>query len=120
MSKLRLILLSTPRLLGEGLEYLLSGLEEVEYQVLPLDLEAAHSSFQVFNPDLLLVVENAGCSDEAASFVGCLLENYPGLPVLRVSLEHKDLRLFTSRSLPASRQKLVEAIQSLEIQPRQE
>jgi DNA-binding NarL/FixJ family response regulator len=118
VEKRRVLLLWVQPLLGEGLEHILRGLEDVKLigpwvmdsQVLSRLSEAA--------PDIVLVAEGAGREGESVtSLFAQLLERYPDLPVVRISLEQNAVRVYTSRTLPARSADLIEAIRSLPVQP---
>jgi hypothetical protein len=67
-------------------------------------------------PDIVLVAEGAGREGESVtSLFAQLLERYPDLPVVRISLEQNAVRVYTSRTLPARSADLIEAIRSLPV-----
>jgi len=119
MGKRRVLLLCGQPLLSESLENILSKVEDVELigpwvpdaQTLVRLSEGA--------PDIVLVAEEEGGRESAASLTAQILDHYPDIPVIRVGLAQDTLRLYTSRSLPpveftdARSADLIEAIRSL-------
>ncbi len=118
MDKRRVLLLCSQSLLGEGLERILGGLEDVEL-IGPWVLESQVLS-RLFEavPDIVVVAE--GEREDAGSVTSLtaqILESYPDLPVVRIGLEQNAVRVYTSRTLPARSVDLIEAIRNLPVQP---
>ena len=113
MGKRRVALVCNKHLLGESLEHILGNLEDVELigawtcdaQLLP------HLSNQPI--DLLLIADEEPPSDQTTHLTVQILEAYPDLPVIRVTLGQNVLRIYTSHTLPARSADLVEAIRRL-------
>lgn len=118
MDKRRVLLLCSQSLLGEGLERILGGLEDVEL-IGPWVLESQVLS-RLFEavPDIVVVAE--GEREDAGSVTSLtaqILESYPDLPVVRIGLEQNAVRVYTSRTLPARSVDLIAAIRNLPVQP---
>lgn len=109
-TKRRVLLLCTQPLLGDGLQAILRGVEDVEL-IGPLVLDAqAAVRVQESRPDVMLLAEEGGESSPADRLTARLLEQCPDVPAIRVRLEQDTIRLHTSWTLPASRADLIEAI----------
>jgi hypothetical protein len=113
MEKLRVFMLCEKHLLGESLEHILlqssdvdlQGCEGLDERVLPQ---------LVANPPDLLVIADEGLSGDQASWLTTrILELLPSLPVLRVTLERNELRIYTSQSLPARSADLIDLFHRL-------
>jgi len=117
MAKRRVLLLCAQPLLGEGLETILSRLEDMELsgpwapdaQVMDRLLKDV--------PDIVLVVEKEKEDQSITSLMTGILERYPDLPVVRIGLVQNVIRLYTSRTLPARSADLIETIRSLPARP---
>lgn len=113
MEKLRVFMLCERHLLGESLEHILRTAAEVDLQGC-LGLDEKVLPRLVENPPDLLVIADEGLSGEQTSQLTTrILELLPNLPVLRVTLERNDLRIYTSRSLPARSTDLIDLIHRL-------
>ena len=113
IEKRRVLLLCTQPLLGDGLQAILGGLEDVEL-IGPLVLDAQALDRVAENkPDVMLIAEEGGESLSATSLTARILEHYPDVPVIRVGLRQDTIRLHTSRTLPARSADLIEAIRRL-------
>jgi DNA-binding NarL/FixJ family response regulator len=120
MDKRRVLLLWVQPLLGEGLEHILRGLEDVEL-IGPWDLDSgALSRLSEEAPDIVIVADGEREKGESvASLTAQILERYPDLPIVRIGLEQNALRIYTSRTLPARSADLIEAIRGLPLHPHQ-
>lgn len=109
----RVLLLCTEPLLGDGLGVILGGLEDIEL-VGPLALdERAVRRVQRLQPDLVLIAEDGGEGSAGTHFTARLLAHCPDVPVIRVGLREDTIHLLTSRTVPARRTELIEAIRRL-------
>lgn len=117
MEKRRVLLLCVQPLLGEGLEHILSRLEDVEL-IGPWVLDSrVLSRLSDEAPDIVLIAEQEGKREGVASLTAQILERYPDLPVVRIGLEQNTVRVYTSHTLPARSADLIEAIRSLPVHP---
>jgi len=119
MDKKRVVLVWVESLLGEGLEHILRGLEEVEL-IGPWNLEPqVLSRLSQETPDVVLVAGDEGEHEAMASLTARILDQYPDLPVVRIGLEQNTVRVYTTHTLPAHSADLIETIRSLPVlQPR--
>ncbi|MEB2344387.1 MAG: hypothetical protein OZ948_06595 [Deltaproteobacteria bacterium] len=109
----RVLLLCTEPLLGDGLGAILGGLEDIELVgPLALDERAVRRAGRL-QPDLVLLAEDGGGASAGTHFVARLLAHCPDVPVIRVGLREDTIHLLTSRTVPASRTELIEAIRRL-------
>jgi len=118
VDKRRVLLLWVQPLLGEGLEHILRGLEDVEL-IGPWVLDSGVlSRLSEAAPDIVIVADGDGEEGErVVSLTAQILECYPDLPVVRIGLEQNTVRVYTSRTLPARSADLIEAIRSLPVHP---
>ena len=109
----RVLLLCCQSLLGESLQAILSGEEDVELigpwqperQMLAQVVEAA--------PDVIIVAEEDKVAATTAALTAEILAQCPSIPVIRVGLAHSVVQLYTSSTLPARSSDLMRAIRSL-------
>ena len=113
MDKRRVLLVCAQPLLGEGLEHILRGLEDVEL-IGPWGLDSgALSRLPQAEPDIVLIADGEG----VVSLIAHILERYPNLPVLHIGLEQNAVRMYTSRRLPTRSADLIGVIRGLPLQP---
>lgn len=113
MEKLRVFLLCEKHLLGESLEHILRNATEVDLQgCFGLD-EVVLPRLAENPPDLLVIADEGFSGDQTNQLTTRILELMPNLPVLRVTLARNDLRIYTSRSLPARSADLIDLIHRL-------
>ncbi len=121
MKKHYVALFYVQSLLGEGLQYLLGKLSDVNI-LGPWILDATalqHLSTQL--PDIVVIADEGIGEDDphshgAALLTAQILEKYVGLPVVQVLLEHNQVRIYKSHTVPARGADLIEAIRTLCIQ----
>jgi len=113
MEKQRVLLLCTQPLFGEGLEAMLRELENVE--VVGPWAPGPHVLAQLAGeePGLILIAE--GEQEDWAALTTRILEQMPGLPVIRIQSKGNVVRLYTSRALPARVADIMEAVQGLTV-----
>lgn len=113
MGKHRVLLLCDQPLLSESLEYILGQVEDVE--LLGSHVLGTHVPARLWEevPDIVLLVEEDGEAESAASLMAQILELHPDLPIVRIGLTQNVIRLYTSRTLPARSADLIEAIRTL-------
>lgn len=115
MEKRRVLLLRSQHLLGESLERILDGLEDVQVVgVRPLDMSAA-TPLPENPPDLLLIADEEPSGELVTTLTVRYLEAFPNLPIVRVKLDRSILQLYTSQTLPARVTDLVEIIRHIPI-----
>lgn len=104
-------------LLCDGLEIILGEREDIEI-VGRLDMTIDDGlEIETGDPDVVLL---AGCElphPEAAlpEHVARVLERYPDLPIVGISLERDSVRVHTTRTLPARASELLALIRSLPV-----
>lgn len=115
MEERRVLLLSAHSLLGESLENVLRQVEDVEL-IGPRVLDGnALARLPESAPDIVLIAEDEGECERAASVTSQILEQHPDLPIVRVGWAQNEIRLYTSQALPARSAELIETIRSLPI-----
>jgi DNA-binding NarL/FixJ family response regulator len=113
MRKRHILLLCVESLFGESLERILGQLEDVEL-VGPYLLDAdALDRLPEDAPDVAVIVHEDENLQKTVSLTSRILERYPGLAIVRVGLQENVMRVYASRTLPASRADLIEVIRSL-------
>jgi hypothetical protein len=113
--KRRVLLMHEGHLLGEILEHILTGLQEVDLVgVWPLEASSV-SSIAAQNLDLLLIAEETGSEERLSALTIHILENCANLPIFRVKLDCNELRIYTSQALPARVADLAERIRQIPI-----
>lgn len=112
----RRLLLSAHPLLSEGLTRLLRDKEDVVL-VGPLPVEGFRSAdLPQHAPDLVLVAGQDADDPGASALLVDLLHAFPDLPVAQIGLSAGNtVRVYTSRTLPASSADLLSMIRSLPV-----
>jgi hypothetical protein len=113
MEKWQALLLCEQPLLGESLEHTLSNLADVELvgcwtlddSVLPRLLNQ--------EIDLVIFAEADTPGEQVSRLTADLLDACPNLSIVRVALGRKDLRIYSSQSVPARTTDLVDLIHHL-------
>ena len=118
MKKHHVALFCSERLLGESLERLLSSLAEVDILGPWVIDESAIHHLEASLPQVVVIAdENIGAqnlySHQVSLLTTQILEKYAGLPVLQVFLEHNQVRIFNSHTVPARSEDLIKAIRNL-------
>ena len=113
MKKRRVVLLSEQDLLGESLEHVLGKAKDVELlgswtlddRVLP--------RLSQDTPDILIIAEEEPPGENVTRLTAQILEAYPNLPIIRVTLARNEMRIYTSQTLPARSADLIDLIRHL-------
>lgn len=116
MNEKRVALICSPHLLGESLIQLLSNLDEVHLlgpwpveETTLLNLKAHH-------PDLVLfATQSDSPHHKEQHFLSSILDICPDLPLVRATLAENCLRVYTTHTLPASSDDLMDLIRNLKI-----
>lgn len=113
MQKRRVALLSEQNLLGEILEDILLNSDDVEFigtwGLDDLDI----TRFAEISPGVLVIADEAPPSSRVNNHLASIQSSYPDIPIIRVTLEQNDLRVYTSQSKPARRAELIDLIRQL-------
>jgi len=111
MKKLRVILLASHRLLGEGLSNLLGDLTDVDL-VGPWVPDPEHlERISEENPDVILLVNEEVDTEQAIA--AQIIAKFPDYPLLQVSMEQSSVRVYTSETRLSSSAELIETIRQL-------
>jgi len=109
----RIVLISDPVLFSEGLQILLNNLEDVE---LMGPWEPAPGTLQHIaeeDPDVVMLVDGEPRSKAANSMLTAILESYPSLPIIHLTLLENRLQVYTTYTSPARKADLLEIIRQL-------
>jgi hypothetical protein len=115
MERRRVALLCAQQLLGESLEHTLRKAGDItllgpwaldEQVLFHLSGSAA---------DIVLIVEAEDMPHEAVMITAEILERFPALPIIRVTLEQNVVRCYSTQTLPARSVDLIDLIHSLPV-----
>lgn len=109
-------LFCSEQLLGESLAFLLNRMGEIELIGPWLIDEHALDNLASQFPDIVLIADGEHQSEQAAVLATQILDAYPELSVIRITLTQNVARIYSSRAMPARSADLVEAIRKLPIQ----
>lgn len=113
--KRRVLLLCDQALLADGLRVILGRLKDVELAGPVIPDAQGLNGMPEDPPDVVLVSEEGDELLGIGSLTARVLERYPDVPVIRMGLRRDSLRLYTSRTLPASSAELIEAIRRMPV-----
>lgn len=113
MDRRRVALLCAKQLLGESLEHLLKSSEEITL-LGPWALESRSLSRLATVPvDIVMIVEPECGTEETTKITAQILDRFPDLPIIRVTLEKNIVRCYSSQTLPARSSDLIDLIRKL-------
>lgn len=113
MESRRVALLCAQQLLGESLEYTLREAGDITL-LGPWSLdESALSYLSGGAADMVLIVEAGDMPNDALMITAKILERFPALPVIRVTLKQNEVRCYSTQILPARSTDLIDLIHSL-------
>lgn len=116
MRQRRLLVMSSYPLLGEGLRSLLSDQDDLTLLGPFMMGDVAIGEVGGLAPDLLLIAGEDDDSREVLTLVLDVLQCYPDLPVIQISLSGTErVRVYTSQTLPARSADLLTVIRSLPV-----
>lgn len=107
------------QLLGESLAHLLNHMEEVDLVGPWLIDECALSNLGNQLPDIVLIADGEPEMGQASILATQILDAYPDLSVIRVTLSQNVAHIYSARALPASSAGLVDAIRRLPVRASQ-
>lgn len=113
MEKRRVLLLGAQHLLVESLEHTLRQLEDLEVAGPWAIDEGVMDSLSREHPDLVIITEDEHSTEGFSRLTAQILDQYPDLPVFRVTLERNLLQIYSSQTLPARSADLIELIRRL-------
>jgi hypothetical protein len=109
-------LFCSEHLLGESLAYLLNRMVEIELIGPWLIDEHALENLSSQFPDIVLIADGENQSEQAAILATSILDAYPELSVIRITLTQNVAHIYSSHAIPARSAELVDAIRGLPIQ----
>lgn len=111
--KRRVVLISDPILFSEGLQILLNNMEDVKllgpWEPVPGTLQYIAEE----DPDVVMLVEGGPRSKAANGMITAILESYPSLPLIHLTLLENRLQVYTTYACPARKADLLEIIRQL-------
>lgn len=113
MEKWQVLLLCEQPLLGESLEHILSNLEDVELVGCWTLDDTVLSRLSGQDLDLLIFAEADSPGEQVTQLTAQLLDACPNLSIVRVALARRDLRIYSSQSVPARSTDLIDLIHHL-------
>ena len=109
----RIVLLREQHLLGESLENLLTGLDDVSLVgIYSLDTDPV-PEMMADDPDLVVIADEIPFEEQVIEWLSYLGTHFPFLPVIRVNFERSTLQLFTTQKLPARIADLADIIRNI-------
>lgn len=113
MRKKRVLLFSAQKLLGESIEQTLRQVEDLEISGhWPVDDQVMeHLACEA--PDFIVFTDEGSSRDELSHLTARILDEYPDLPVFRVTLERNQMQVFSSQLVPARSASLIDWIRHL-------
>ncbi len=116
MRKKRILLFSAKGLLGEGVEQMLNQLDDLElaghWRVDDTFMEKLRQAA----PDLVILADEGKTSESLSRLTAQILDEYPNLPILRVTLDNNQVQIYSSHLAAASRHDFLDLIYRLPIQ----
>src|SRR3990170_9072897 len=113
MKKRRVVLLSEQDLLGESLEHVLGKAKDVDLLGSWTLDDRVLARLSQDTPDILMIAEEDPPGENVARLTAQILEAYPDLPIIRVTLARNELRIYTSQTTPARSADLIDLIRHL-------
>lgn len=112
----RLVLICEPHLLGEGLEKILTSLSDIEFVgSWPIDNRILSRLSQ--QPlDILLIGDDKSRNEQITRLTAKILEKFPDLSIIRVSMQNNTLQVYSSQRMPARMASLLEVIRNVAVQ----
>jgi hypothetical protein len=111
MTNKRGFLFSMQKLLGEGIEQILVGVDGLEIcGHWPIDGDVM-DHFREAVPDFVVFAGQVDFQPDISHLTSLILEKFPDLPVFVVGLERNQIQVFSSHLLPARSADLIELIQ---------
>ena len=113
MSKPRVLLISSQHLFGESMEMILRAEKEVA-MIGPWNLNDHDICERLVEacPSVILIADENLQSETAAELTKVIIEKYPEISVIRAGLNENVFRVFSTRTLPARGDNLLETIRT--------
>lgn len=113
MSNPRVLLISSQHLFGESMETILRAEKEVEL-IGPWtlgDQDICERLIEV-SPSVIVIADENLQSEVAADLTKTIIEQYPEISVIRTALNENIFRIFSTHTLPARGDDLLESIRA--------
>ena len=113
MSKPRVLLISSQHLFGESIETILRAEKDVE-MIGPWHLNDPNICERLVEarPSVVVIADENLQSETAAELTKVIIEKYPELSVIRAALNENVFRIFSTRTVPARGDNLLETIRT--------
>jgi DNA-binding NarL/FixJ family response regulator len=115
MRKRRVLLLCAQQLLGESLEHTLRQVEDLEVAGPWTIEEGVLNCLSGEQPDLVIITDEDIAPEKLSRLTAQILEQYPDLPVFRVTLERNLMQVYSSHTMPARSADLIDLIHRLPV-----
>ncbi len=113
MDQHRVLLICRLPLLCEGIQRLFQKLDDVQTVTLDsVDAGIIESCLHDFAPATVLIATQ-GADVAATRLIPDVLNHWPDVSVIWIGLEETSLRIYTSQTLPANSQQLIQAIRGI-------
>jgi len=112
MKKRHVLLLGEEQLLGESLQNLLQGFDDIQLSgPEPLSADICIQIGKI-KPDVVLIADVGNQNAKVAGIAASILDLYPNIPVIHSTLSRNVVRIYSSHELPARTADLIDAIRS--------
>lgn len=110
MRRQRVLLLGRAGLLAQGVGDLLSRQEDIEVLSASAPIEGTSESIVAFGPDVVVVAEDGPAN---STLTADALRAFSDLPIVRIDLNEKRVRVYTSQQVAATSADLLGALRGL-------
>jgi len=109
----RVLLIGSQHLFSESMERILRDADDVEL-IGPWDMgEDVCARIRDVQPHVVVIADVDVRGEESARFTTAIIEQYPGLPIIRANLSENVVRVFSTHLLPARGADLLETIRNM-------
>ena len=120
MRRRRVALFCARQLLCESLQHTLESDPEIELQGPWAVDDQALERLSPPLPDVVLIAEPLEKAEKVVGVTARILESFPELPVIRVTLENNLMRFYSAQTVPASSNDLITLIHTVTMTDQQE
>ena len=115
MDKRRVLLLSPPSLLGDGVTRILLQSKNVELIGPWSARDWTAARHDTARPQAVVVAEPIGATDDEIAVTSQILEQYANVPVVRICTEDSEMRVHTMRYVAADVASLVQVLDGVSV-----
>ncbi len=111
MSKPRVLLISAQYLFSESIEMILRAEKEIEF-IGPWNLNESDicERIQDINPSVVVIASIDIQNESATALTKAIIEKYPETTIIRTALNENTFRIFSTQTVPARGDSLLETI----------